>query len=99
MKNQKGWTIGRGIGYGLKYVAFMGAFIAILAFTQFVMKFSIGYYENERFCDIKQPPIRACEGVDINNQDECCLLQYGEGYVWEDPRGCVFRGVEKPISL
>lgn len=92
MKNNDGWSLGRGIGYGLKYISIMGMIIALLSFAQFLIKFNAGYYENERpdVCKLEPEIVRACEGIDPYNQDQCCELQYGKGYVWDD--GCVFRG-------
>ncbi len=52
------WTIGKGIGLGLKWLAIMGMVIALFQFAQFLIKFQAGYYEKPEVCEIDRPIIR-----------------------------------------
>lgn len=49
------WTIGRGIAYGLKWIAIMGMVIALFSFAQFLMKFYRGYYDVPERCVYQAP--------------------------------------------
>lgn len=73
MKNKIEWTIGKGIGYGLKWIAIMGIIIALLSFVQFLFRFQVGDYDRpERY----EEPIETniCpEGYDFDERLQKCI--------------------------
>ena len=73
------WTIGKGVGYGLKWIAIMGMVIAFFGFAQFLLRFQAGYYDRE-FCPKEYPPII----IDPRDENYCPI-----DMVWDDKLGCV----------